>query len=352
MSWILLSGLSHPFLFSLERKAKERDDMPRKRVIDPEFWADEEIGQWSMEARLFYIGLWNFADDEGRLKAHPKLLKAQIFPYDDKINIEELKEKVQKKILWYHLNGQDYGFIKNFKKHQRIDRPSESKIPPPSEEILEKFLNSSTPREEIDEDSTSPRQHVPPKLKEVKLSKDKGSRIDESSSIIKKIIEYFNETTGQKRTLSCKETNDLISGRLNEGRTFDDFKHVIDTKTAQWRNDSKMRAFIRPSTLFRPGNFEDYLNEPYQDPKQKERKTGRMPDKYLIPVPASVLHDVRKIIVNEADQNKLDEKKKTETLSSFFYRLNQTFKDPAKVEAWKGMPQNAESLLRFVRGTA
>ena len=58
--------------------------MARKRMIDPEFWSDEEIATLSFPARLFYIGLWNFADDEGKGKGHSKLLKAQIFPYDEK----------------------------------------------------------------------------------------------------------------------------------------------------------------------------------------------------------------------------------------------------------------------------
>lgn len=91
----------------------------------------------------------------------------------------------------------------------------------------------------------------------------------------KQIIDYFNETTNQKRSYSCDETNKLITGRLREGKTLDDFKHVIDTKSAQWKDDKKMKIFIRPSTLFRPGNFEDYLNEAYEDPK-KIIKTGQL----------------------------------------------------------------------------
>lgn len=84
----------------------------------------------------------------------------------------------------------------------------------------------------------------------------------------KKIIDYFNETTKQKRSYKSAGTNKLINARIEEGRTFKDFVHVIDTKTAAWQYDEKMRVFIRPSTLFRVGNFENYLNEPYQDPKK------------------------------------------------------------------------------------
>ena len=105
--------------------------MARKRIIDPEFWSDEEIGNWSFQARLFYIGLWNFADDEGRFKADPRLLKAQIFPYDAKISLTRVKKELESKIIWYEVNNCQYGFIKNFLKYQRIDRPTKSLLPPP-----------------------------------------------------------------------------------------------------------------------------------------------------------------------------------------------------------------------------
>lgn len=113
--------------------------MPRKRIIDPEFWADEEIGRWPFEARLFYIGLWNFADDAGRLKAHPNLLKAQIFPYDQKIDIEKIKNIVSGKVAWYSVEGSQYGEILNFLKYQRIDRPTPSKIP-------NRYIDSNEPK--------------------------------------------------------------------------------------------------------------------------------------------------------------------------------------------------------------
>lgn len=105
--------------------------MARKRMIDPEFWSDEEIAGWSFAARLFYIGLWNFADDEGRFKAHDDLLRAQIFPYEKKIDISALKKEMNGKIRWYEADGLKYGFVRNFLKHQSLDHPTKSKLPIP-----------------------------------------------------------------------------------------------------------------------------------------------------------------------------------------------------------------------------
>jgi len=103
-------------------------------MIDPEFWSDEEIGRWNYATRLFYIGLWNFADDNGRFKSSSALLRSQIFPYDARINIEKLKTELGNKVQWYEENGLQYGWIRNFSRYQRIDRPTESKLPAPPEE--------------------------------------------------------------------------------------------------------------------------------------------------------------------------------------------------------------------------
>ena len=48
----------------------------------------------------------------------------------------------------------------------------------------------------------------------------------------------------------------------------DDILQVISRKIEDWENDEKMCKFLRPSTLFRKSNFENYINE--KKPKKKE----------------------------------------------------------------------------------
>lgn len=162
--------------------------MARKRMIDPEFWSDEEIGQWSHSARLFYIALWNFADDEGRFKAHDNLLKSQIFPYDNKVNIQNLKKEMNGKIQWYEIEGLQYGFIRNFNKHQKIDHPSKSKLPDPPP---------------FGEDSVRIRGTIPPNLIEVKLREVKRSAShktdEEFFEELKKTYDYVDLQTELKK---------------------------------------------------------------------------------------------------------------------------------------------------------
>ena len=106
--------------------------MARIRTIKPEYWTDEKIVELSFPARLLFIGLWNFADDEGRLVYSPKRLKLQIFPADD-LDISALFGEIRGKKLatFYEVDNIQYLEVSGFSKHQKIDKRSTSKLPPP-----------------------------------------------------------------------------------------------------------------------------------------------------------------------------------------------------------------------------
>ena len=76
----------------------------------------------------------------------------------------------------------------------------------------------------------------------------------------KEIIEYLNEKTGRHYKHTAKANQRVIKARMNEGYTLEDFKTVIDKKYDEWNNDTKMKKFLRPETLFST-NFDRYLNE-------------------------------------------------------------------------------------------
>lgn len=82
--------------------------------------------------------------------------------------------------------------------------------------------------------------------------------------VIKEIIDYLNSKTNKNFNYKTKESQKHIIARLKEGYTVEDFKKVIDNKTADWLKDSKMNKYLQPSTLFAPSHFDEYLN---QEPK-------------------------------------------------------------------------------------
>jgi hypothetical protein len=106
--------------------------MARIRTIKPEFWRNPELSTVSPETALLAIGLLNVADDEGWFFANENLLKADIFPLrecslsihgglTDLSNIGYIR-------LFLTPDGRRYGHIVNFSKHQKINRPTPSKI--------------------------------------------------------------------------------------------------------------------------------------------------------------------------------------------------------------------------------
>jgi hypothetical protein len=124
----------------------------RIRTIKPEFWTDEKIVELSFPARLLFVGLWNFADDDGRLVYSPKRLKMQIFP-GDTVDVGPLFGELVKASLveLYQIAGVNYMTVKHFAKHQRIDRRTPSKIPAPTTRLVEDSASTRrTPTTEVE----------------------------------------------------------------------------------------------------------------------------------------------------------------------------------------------------------
>lgn len=72
------------------------------------------------------------------------------------------------------------------------------------------------------------------------------------------IINRLNQLTGSDFRASAKSTQELIKSLLKD-YTVDDIILVIDKMCYKWGNDKKMCEYLRPSTLFRRSNFENYL---------------------------------------------------------------------------------------------
>lgn len=101
-------------------------------MLNPDFWLDEEVAKLSAHARLLYMGLWGICDDNyATFPNRPDWIKAQVFPYeivDVKVLLKEL-EDIKKIIIFTADDGKEYWFIKNFFKHQVLNRPSKPKYP-------------------------------------------------------------------------------------------------------------------------------------------------------------------------------------------------------------------------------
>jgi len=105
----------------------------RIRSIKPEFPQSESMGRVSRDARLLFILLWTLCDDSGRTRAASRMLASLLFPYDDDAPglIDGWLNELDREgcIVRYAAGGNCYVEICNWLNHQKIDKPSASKIP-------------------------------------------------------------------------------------------------------------------------------------------------------------------------------------------------------------------------------
>lgn len=112
--------------------------MARIRSIKPEFFIDEELQDLEMEnpgayCMLVYAGLWTVADREGRFEWRPRRLRLSILPFL-KFEIETTLDLLMDAgyLVKYEIEGRNYGFVKNWSRHQIVPRDEpQSEIPAP-----------------------------------------------------------------------------------------------------------------------------------------------------------------------------------------------------------------------------
>jgi hypothetical protein len=125
----------------------------RIRTIKPEFFTSLAIADLTPERRLSFIGLWTHVDDEGRCVDDARLIKAAIWPLDDR-TAEDVESDLRalsesSLITRYTFNRKRYLAVTNWHEHQRISRPTESKLPAPED-------GEPTPPTSGNESSVSP----------------------------------------------------------------------------------------------------------------------------------------------------------------------------------------------------
>lgn len=109
--------------------------MARIRTIKPDFCHSETLSTVSRDARLCFVQLWTFVDDEGRCRAAKRILAGALFPFDeDALDLIDgwLGElEAIDCVFRYQVGGTTYLQVRNWKRHQKIDRPSGSRLPAP-----------------------------------------------------------------------------------------------------------------------------------------------------------------------------------------------------------------------------
>lgn len=156
--------------------------MARIRTIKPEFWEDEDIAQLPMQARLMFIGCWNFADDYGVLLNSIKYLKSKIFPYDESLREQQLKMWLDaltnaRMLIPFDLNGKSYLYIRTFNSHQIIDKRYSKSILPKDfnlSEFIDSLIIEKTHSEHIVNTALPHCEHIVTTMQESRVEERRG----------------------------------------------------------------------------------------------------------------------------------------------------------------------------------
>lgn len=99
--------------------------MSTQRFIYPQIFRSEQVASLSPMGRLLFIGCFTTADDEGRRKATPASIRADIFPLDDipLAEVEKLRDEVAASGLIRVYFGPESGPILDIPNWARFQNP-------------------------------------------------------------------------------------------------------------------------------------------------------------------------------------------------------------------------------------
>lgn len=266
--------------------------MARKRMIDPSMWINEDFGTLSTLAELVFIGLFSNADDEGRGKASPAYIKAVLFPYKDDLRIADIEKTLQEvsskmSVIFYSCDGNMYYTLTSWNTFQKIDRPTESKIPAYDEtnpNIRLLFAEGSSNIQQLFVDSSqSDSGGVPPnrieenknkiKNKKKKEKEDSEKFIDENNHLIDEKFEddtlktalrdFIKMRKAIKKPLTERALELIIKELYKLSQNVDEQIKILEKSiVSNWQD---IYPLNKSSTTIENRNYNNYDQREYDD---------------------------------------------------------------------------------------
>jgi len=112
--------------------------MARIRSIKPEFFTSERIATLPLSARLTFIGLWLYVDDNGVGLDNERLILAAIWPLEEDVigTLQRTREDLVRLsrdslIVRYRDDVKRYIAVRSWEEHQRVQHPGKPRYPRP-----------------------------------------------------------------------------------------------------------------------------------------------------------------------------------------------------------------------------
>ena len=116
--------------------------MARIRTIKPGFFRSDDVTPLTYRARITWVGLWTYVDDEGRGRDNARIIKGELWTLEDDMTHVEVEEDLDEldrndRISRYEVDGKRFLVINKWLDHQVISRPTPSRFPEPTEENMQ-----------------------------------------------------------------------------------------------------------------------------------------------------------------------------------------------------------------------
>ena len=213
--------------------------MARIRTVKPELFTHEDLFNLERDTglpiRIAFAGLFTACDREGRFKWRPNVLKLAVLPFDS-CDFSRVLDALRTRdmVRQYRVNGELYGYIPTFLKHQIINnRESASSLPEPNE-------NNELPR--VD-DACGTREfrvaHMTQgerKGKEGKGREEEGEQTNvpptgetsNGSHEVMAVFQYWQTKRGHEKAKMDDKRRRAIKGRLKDGYSVEDLCRAVD----------------------------------------------------------------------------------------------------------------------------
>ena len=118
--------------------------MARIRTIKPHFFKSHDVAQLSYRARLTWIGLWTYVDDEGRGRDDARIIKGELWPLEDAVTWQDVEADLTElslsaHVVRYTVENRHFLSIPTWRDHQVISRPTPSRFPAQNEGFIRDF---------------------------------------------------------------------------------------------------------------------------------------------------------------------------------------------------------------------
>ena len=261
--------------------------MARIRSVHPSLFTDEAWVSCSPLARVLFIGLETDADDQGVFEWKALQIKMRLLP-GDTADVPALLCELEAAglIKPFEVEGRKFGAIRNFRKHQRPQKPT-AQHPLPDDMAKYVGLGGETTRP-VAEASDSPtviadQMEDGEGEEEEKEEEQEASPLVDATSFVTLAVAYWNEMATANGLPEAKAVGDprrkAIGARLKEAG-LDGWKAAVDAvEVSKWcrglKPDSSWRASI--DFVARPGKFQGLIEGAFGQDATPGRKVVTKP---------------------------------------------------------------------------